>query len=61
MQPSNLGADSVKKETCQCQLPVPATYTIDCYLVLLLPGIEADRIDDGLAPESGNQSARSRG
>lgn len=58
MQPSNLGADSVKKETCQCQLPVPATYRL---LLLLLPGIEADRIDDGLAPESGNQGARSRG
>lgn len=39
------------------RLPVPATHR----LLLLLPGIEADRIDDGLAPESGNQSARSRG
>lgn len=61
MQPSNLGADSVKKETCQYQLPVLATYRLLLLLLLLLPGIEADRIDDGLAPESGNQSARSRG
>lgn len=50
-----------RRRDCHCQLPVPATYRLPLLLLLLLPGIEADRIDDGLAPESGNQSARSRG